>query len=76
MLGRQRGSWMETQLGYLYIFLAERMKVGARVQLLLGTSEATFGGELQRERLSYKCAMCTSTKGACVCCRHNVVRLG
>lgn len=63
MLGRQRGSWMETQLGYLNISLAECMKVAACVQLLPGTSEATIGrGGLQRESLSYKCVMCTSTK--------------
>lgn len=42
-LGRQRGSWMETQLGYLCISFAECMKVAACVQLLLGTSEATIG---------------------------------
>lgn len=61
MLGRQRGSWIEKQLGYLYHFPCG-VHEGRSVCSVLGTSEATIGGELQKESLSYKCIMSMSTK--------------
>lgn len=54
MLGRQRGSWTQTQLGYLCVLVEEHMKVVACAQLLVGTGEAVIGGKLQKEGLSYK----------------------
>lgn len=55
----------DTTCFFLYIFLAEGMKVLACVQFILGTSEATIGGKLQRQRLRYECLMYMRTKSGC-----------
>lgn len=80
MLGRQRGSWTQTQLGYLCVFLEEHMKVVACAQLLAGTSEAVIGGKLQKDSLSYKLRACGQKVGVCLLQTHfffsHHVRLG